>query len=145
MSDPIDLTDGFAEAIDGAFERLHPVVIAYVDAAGKPAVSFRGSTQVHGADQIAVWARKPDSGLAASIADRPDVSLTYFDPTGPSPGFFGAKGRARVDASVNEQVYAKMPQPERDRDPEAKGVAVVIDVDAIFGFGADGPFSWTRG
>jgi len=40
-------------------------------------VSFRGSTQVLGPTELALWARKRDSGLAEAIVDRPRVSLVY--------------------------------------------------------------------
>ena len=49
------------------------------------------------------------------------------------------KGRARLDPSVNETVYGNSPKGERDRDPDRKGVALIIDLDEVFGFGPSGP------
>ena len=50
------------------------------------------------------------------------------------------RGRARVDPSADDAVYAGMIEGERGQDPDRKGVAVVIDVESVRGFGADGPF-----
>ena len=48
----------------------NPMILASVDAAGKPRLSFRGSTQVFSADQLGFWARNADGTTAASIATR---------------------------------------------------------------------------
>lgn len=144
MTEAVNLTGDIALAVDGALERQHPLVIAYVDEHGHPSQSFRGSTQVHGPQQLAVWARQTDSGLAAAIADRPAVSAIYFGPGGPGPHYLSIKGRAHVDPSANEQVYAKMPEREKQGDPEAKGVAVIIDVDSVAGGGENGFFTQSR-
>jgi hypothetical protein len=99
---------------------------------------------VHAADQLAIWARKPDAGFAKVIAERPQVSLLYYSPDGPGPKLLTFQGRARVDPSVNDVVYANMIDGEKAQDPERKGVAVVIDVDSMNGFGAEGPFRMER-
>lgn len=145
MADKLDLTGDIASAIDGALLRGSPVVLAYVTPDGHPSVSFRGSTQVHSADQLAVWARNPETGLAAAVAGNPYVSLAYFGGAdGPGPKFLSIKGRARVDPSANDTVYAAMVAAERDLDREKGGVAVIIDVDSVFGFGSGGQFQQAR-
>jgi hypothetical protein len=137
MSEKLDLTGDIAAAIDGAALRGNTVVVGYVDDDGYASMSFRGSTQVYGPDQIAIWSRTTDSGLPAVVSERPKVSLLYFSPDGPGAHYLSIFGRARVDPSANERVYADMLELERDRDPEAKGVAVIIDVDSVKGAGAD--------
>jgi Pyridoxamine 5'-phosphate oxidase len=145
MPDPLDLTGDIAAAIDGAALRNATVAVAYVRDDGSPSVSFRGSTQVHGPGELALWARKPDSGLATAIADRPRVSLVYYGgPGGPGPLFLSIEGRARVAPELNEQVWAAMIEGERNQDPERNGVAVLIDVDSVAGAGADGFFQQAR-
>jgi hypothetical protein len=140
MADPIDLLGDIALAVNGAAERSEALAVGYVDDAGYPAVSFRGSTQVHGPQQLAIWARKADDGLARAIAERPQVTLVYYGPGSPGPLFLSFRGRARVDASANDAVYAAMIEGERQQDPDRKGVAVLIDVESVQGFAADGPF-----
>jgi hypothetical protein len=145
MPDPLDLTGEIAAAIDGAALRNATLALAYVRDDGSPSVSFRGSTQVHGPGELALWARKRDSGLATAIADRPRVSLVYYGgPGGPGPLFLSIEGRARVAPELNDQVWDGMIQGERNLDPERGGVAVVIEVDSVAGAGADGFFQQTR-
>jgi hypothetical protein len=145
MSQPIQLDHEIASAINGAALRGHALAVAYVDGDGKPSVSFRGSAQVLSGDQLAIWARKPDDGLAGALGQRPDLSLVYFGGhDGPGPIYLSIRGRGRVDASMNDTVYNAMIPGERDQDPDRRGVAVVIDVDSVSGVGAAGPFQMTR-
>jgi hypothetical protein len=145
MADKLDLTGEIVEAVDGAALRGKTLALAYLADDGYPAVSFRGSTQVHGAEQLAIWARKADGGFAKAIAERPQVSLVYYGgPDGPGPMFLSFKGRARVDPSANEQVWSRMIEGERGQDPERNGVAVIIEVESVEGFAAGGPFAMER-
>lgn len=145
MPDKLDLTGDIAEAIEGAALRGNTLVLGYVGDDGYAALSFRGSTQVHGPRQLALWSRKADEGMVKVIADRPQVSLLYYAPDGLGPKYLSIQGRARVDPSANDEVYAKMIEGEQGQDPDRKGVAVVVDVESAFGFGADGPFQLTAG
>jgi hypothetical protein len=144
MADSLDLTGDIASAIDGAAERGHTLVLGYVGDDGDAALSFRGSTQVHGPQQLAMWVRKPDETFARSIAHRPNVSLLYYAADGPGPKYLSLKGRAHVDPSANDVVYANMIEGERAQDPERHGVAVIVDVDSVQGFGAAGGFQMER-
>jgi hypothetical protein len=144
MADPLDLTGDVAAAVDGAAARGSALVLGYVGDDGFPAISFRGSTQVRGPQQLAVWARKRDDGLARVIAERPQVSLLYYAADGPGPKYLSFQGRARVEPSANDEVYEAMIEGEQRQDPERNGVAVVIEVDSVNGFGADGPFRMER-
>jgi len=142
---PIDLSGGgIQEAITDAAVRGHTVAWAYLDDDGWASLSFRGSTVVLGPTQLGVWARKRDEGLAAAVAARPQVTALYFEHGGPGPVLLTIKGLAHVDESVNDTVYSSMPEMERTQDPEKLGVAVVVDVEKVFGFGAEGPFHQTK-
>ena len=138
----IEIDDDMKRTVNGAIESHHPMVLAYVGDDGAPQVSYRGSTQVFGKDQLAVWVRNPNAGLAQAVRHQPRVTLLYgsADP----PRLFTFKGRARLDASANDIVYANSPKGERDHDPDKKGVALIIDLDEVFGFGATGPVRLTR-
>jgi hypothetical protein len=145
MADPLDLTGDIAAAIDGAALRNATLALAYVRDDGSPSVSFRGSTQVQGPGELAVWARKRDSGLAVAIVDRPRVSLVYYGgPGGPGPLFLAIEGRARVAPELNDQVWESMIEGERNLDPERGGIAIVIEVDSVAGAGANGFFQQAR-
>jgi hypothetical protein len=145
MPDSLDLNDEIASAINGAALRGATLALAYVRDDLSPAVSFRGSTQVHSPTELALWARKRDSGLVAAISERPQVSLVYYGgPDGPGPRFLSIEGRARVAPEINDDVYAAMIEGERRQDPERHGVAVLIEVDRVAGAGAGGFFQQAR-
>ncbi|MFZ0041274.1 MAG: pyridoxamine 5'-phosphate oxidase family protein [Solirubrobacteraceae bacterium] len=145
MPDPLDLTGDIAAAIDGAALRGATLALAYVRADLSPGVSFRGSTHVHGPTELALWARKRDSGLVEAIAERPRVSLVYYGgPDGPGPMFLSIEGRARVAPELNDEVWSAIIEGERKQDPERKGVAVLIEVDSVAGAGGDGFFQQAR-
>lgn len=145
MPDPIDLTvRNIPETLSTALQRERPLTVAVVDSDGIPQVSFRGSTHVRSSDQLALWARKRDDGLAVDVAAHPNVMLAYYDPEGAAgPGATGSPrmllitGRAHVDESANEEVWAAIPQAERDRDKDKQGVAIIVDVDTV-AFGGRG-------
>jgi hypothetical protein len=113
MPDPVNLTGEIAAAIDGAALRGHTLAVAYVRDDGSPSVSFRGSTYVHGPTQLAIWARKRDSGLVAAVVDRPRVSLVFFEMEGPGARYLAIEGRARVVPELDREVYDAIIEPER--------------------------------
>jgi hypothetical protein len=138
----IELDDEIRQAVNGAFDSRNPIVIGYVGEDDAPHLSYRGSTQVFGKDQLAVWVRNPAAGLPKAIGHHPKVTLLYR--SSEPRRLLTFKGRARVDASANDTVYANSPKGERDRDPEKKGVALIIDLDEVFGFGPTGPVRMAR-
>jgi hypothetical protein len=145
MADKLDLTGDIASAVDSATSRAHPLALGYVNEDGNASVSFRGSTHVHAPQQLAIWARKADDGFAKAIAAHPQVSLVYYSPGGgPGPMYLSFRGRAHVDPSANDEVYSAIIEGERQQDPDRKGVAVIIDVDCVSGFGDTGPFLLER-
>ena len=131
---PIALTGEIRDAVTGALANGTPIVVAYVDGRGQPRLSFRGSTQVFGDDQLAIWARNPQGGLPGALANNPRVSLLYRS-TQPRM-MLSFEGRAHVadDEATRATVYEQSPEPERTADPERKGVPVIIDLDRVAGF-----------
>jgi hypothetical protein len=136
MADTLDLTSKeIPAAVDRARLRGRQVALGYVNEDGDAVVSFRGSTQVYGPMQLAMWVRKRDSGFASAIKSRPEVHLVYYGgDDAPGPVFLSFKGSARVDESANDTVFEAMIDVERDHDPERKGAAVIIDVASVQGF-----------
>lgn len=140
MPDPVNLTGEIAAAIDGAVLRGHPLAVSFVRDDGSPSVSFRGGAYVRSADQLAIWVRKRDSGLAAAIVQRPRVSLVFLEPDGPGARYLAIEGRARVAPELDQEVYDAIVERERQQDPERQGVAVLVDVDSVTGAGENGFF-----
>ncbi|HEV2369919.1 MAG TPA: pyridoxamine 5'-phosphate oxidase family protein [Acidimicrobiales bacterium] len=141
----VGVSDQMAAAINGALANGTPVVMAYIDGAGRPHVSPRGSTQVFSADQLAVWARNPEGGLLAAIPARPNVSFFYRDPA--ARVTYHVMGRARLAESedIRRKVYERSPEIERNLDPQRRGAAVIIDIDKVEGRDANGPVLMERG
>jgi hypothetical protein len=131
------IDDQLSATIDGALANKTPFVVAYVDTAGVPHVSPRGTVQSWSADQVAMWARDPEGGLVRAIGSNPNVSLFYRDPS--SRAAYEITGRARAvdDPDERARVYERSPAVERNLDPRVRGVAIIVDVDAVVG-GAPG-------
>lgn len=129
----LDLSGDMAAVIEGAPMNGLPMLAAYVDASGQPRLSYRGTVQVLGTDQLAMWARDPEGGLTRALPNNPHVTLFYSDrPNRTSYQFFG---RASVadDDTTRDTVYDRSPEHERNFDMDRRGVAIVIDVDRVEG------------
>jgi len=55
----LEISDHVAQAVNGAYGVGRPIVLGYVNADGYPSLSTRGSTHVHGPQQLAIWGRNP--------------------------------------------------------------------------------------
>lgn len=133
---PVDLTP-LAPLVDNALMDASPMLVAYVTPDGQPSISYRGSVQVHGPNQLQAWIRKPEGGLIDGIAANPKVAIWYRK----ERTMLNIKGRARVvdDEGLRKQIYDTTPEHERNADAECKGRAILIDVESVMGRGADGP------
>jgi hypothetical protein len=138
----LEISDHVAQAVNGGYGVGRPMILSYVNADGYPSLSTRGSTHVHGPQQLAIWARNPEGGLQKAIASNPKVGLIAFNMDPFTLLFF--TGRARVDESQNDAVWEATPDGEKGQDPDRKGGAVIIDLDTIKGLGPDGFFMMSR-
>jgi hypothetical protein len=135
---PLEISDHVAQAVNGGYAAGRPVVLSYVNPAGYPSVSTRGSTHVHGPQQLAIWGRNPEGGFQKALATNDKVGLLAFNMDPFTLLFF--TGRARLDPSQNDTVWEKIPDGEKGQDPDRKGGAIIIDLDTIKGLGGDGNF-----
>jgi general stress protein 26 len=128
----IELTDDIIEHVNGALVAGNPMIMASVDAAGKPRLSYRGSTQVFSADQLGFWARNAEGSTMESIRSNPHVALMYRHPG--QRVFLQFAGRARVvEGAERDRVFDQAPEYEQKADPDKTGVAVIIDLDKVEG------------
>jgi hypothetical protein len=141
---PLELTEDIVAEINGAYEAGRPVLVAYVDEAGYPHMSFRGTTQVFGPQQLAVWARNPDGGLPGAVEERPFVTLLYRNTETRQMYAFYGRARLATDEATKALVYERSPQREQEMDPDRGGVAVVIDLDRVDGMGPERRFRMER-
>lgn len=136
----IELTDEIRELVNGALISGTPMILATVDAEGRPRLTFRGSIQVFGPDQLGFWARHAEGSTMDNIAGNPNVAMSFRNPT--TRAMLQFSGRARVAAGEErDRVYASAPEIEQKADTEKKGAGVVVDLDraeGLLGFDADG-------
>lgn len=140
----LEISEHVKNQVNGAQADMRWLVLGYIGDDGYPHLSHRGSTHVHGPQQLAIWGRNPDGSFQKAIAQRPEVGLFLFNPGSDPMALLTFKGRARLDPSQNDTVWAAIPQGEKDQDPERKGGAVIIDLDSISGLGPDGFFTMER-
>jgi hypothetical protein len=129
----ITLTDEIVERVNSALASRKPLVVSYVGTDNRPRMSLRGSTHVHGPDQLAIWVRKSEGGIAEAIGLNPAVGLLYRDSDTRTTYVFSGRARIASDEETRATVYDASPEPERDHDPDRRGVAVVIDLDEVSG------------
>lgn len=136
---PLKLTEDIKKLVDNALATRHPMIVAYVDPSGQPILSFRGSTQSFSDDQLAIWVRNSDGSFLNAIARNPKVALMYRDEDTKQTYQFQGRARISTDEEARRRVYEKMEQRERDHDPARTGIALIIDLDRVEGFGGMSP------
>lgn len=132
----IVLSDEMRLAIERALDDGCPVISSSVDGEGQPSLSFYGSTQVHGADQLAIWVRNPGGAFLRRIAANPHVAFLYRNPAQRQLWQFHGRARRVDDPEVRDAIFEGSHKLERDRDPDRLGVAVIIDLDRVSERGA---------
>jgi hypothetical protein len=123
------------------------MIVSYVDPAGQPILSFRGSTQTFSDDQLAIWVRNSDGVFLNAIAKNPKVALMYRDEDTKATYQFQGRARVWTDESARRRIYEKMAEAERNHDPARTGVALIIDLDRVEGWAGmspDGPVNKVR-
>jgi hypothetical protein len=126
------IDDDMRDAVGTAFATGHVLTVAYNGDDGWPHVSNRGTVQVFGPDQLALWVRKRTDGLAATLATKPEVTLFFMDLMGRGVLYtFYGRGSISEDPQVRDQVWSGSPEREQGQDPERAGVAVVVDLQKI--------------
>jgi hypothetical protein len=133
----IELTDEMRTRLANALTDGHPVVVATVAGDGQPKLSYYGSTHVHSTDQLALWVRNPEGGTLQRIATNPRMTLLYRDPVAKVRWVFEGRARRVDDAAERDRVYDETPEFERAMDADKKGVAVVVELDAVTGRDVD--------
>jgi hypothetical protein len=141
---PIRLTDEIKNAVDGALDNATPMLIAYCDDGGQIHLSFRGTIQSHGDDQLALWARDPGGGLPRNIQARPQVTLFYQDPATRTSYTFYGRARLEPEPAARTAIFERSPARERQADFRRRGAAIVVDLDRVEGRDSAGRFLLAR-
>jgi pyridoxine/pyridoxamine 5'-phosphate oxidase len=132
--------------VNGALESATPMILASVDAEGRPRLTFRGSIQVYSDDQLGFWARNAEGSTMENIAGNPHVAMMFRNPA--TRAMLQFSGRARVaEGAERDRVYDNAPEFERRADADKKGVGLIVDLDRVeglLGLGEDGKPRWAR-
>jgi hypothetical protein len=141
----VDLSGPIADAVNAALTNGTPILVAYADDAGQPHLSYRGTTQVYGPQQLAVWARDAKGGLPRALSAHPPVTLMYRDPASRTNYMFYGRGEVTADEAARTRVFDQSPEAERNFDPDRAGAAIIIDIDKVEGSGPGGRILMVRG
>ncbi len=133
------LPESLQRRIDNALVERHPMLVAHVDAQGQPILSFRGSVQVHGDDQLALWVRNADGGFIQAIRANPRIALMYRDEEAKATYQFQGRARVTEAPAERERIFQRAPAAERAHDFAKLGAAVVVDLDRVEGYAGLGP------
>jgi hypothetical protein len=142
---PLRLSDDIKNAVNGSLDNATPMLIGYSDDSGQIHLSFRGTIQSYGDDQLALWAREPEGGLPRNIAARPRVTLFYHDPASRTSYTFYGRARAEHDPVARTRIFENSPPREQQMDFRRHGAAIVVDLDRVEGRDAGGRFVMVRG
>ena len=135
----IRLPEALKRRIDHALVERHPMLLAHLGPEGQPILSFRGSVQSFGDDQLALWVRAADGGFVHAIRANPKVALMYRDEDAKATYQFQGRARVTSDAAERQRIFDRAPPAERAHDFAMLGVAVVVDLDRIEGYAGLGP------
>lgn len=136
---PIVLPEALRRRIDNALVERHPMLVAHVGEDGQPVLSFRGSVQVFGDDQLALWVRSAEGGFIRAIRANPRIALMYRDEEAKATYQFQGRARVTQVAQERQRVFGRAPAAERAHDFAMLGVAVVVDLDRVEGYAGLGP------
>ena len=128
----VRITDEIRAMVNGALASGAPMILATVDAEGRPRLTFRGSIQVFSDDALGLWARHAQGATMDNIAANPNVALMFRNPQ--TRAMLQFQGRARLAAGAERtQVYENAPEIERNADPNREGAGVIVDLDRVEG------------
>lgn len=137
---PATAIPGFVRGIiNGALNNGTPMVVAYSDEQGQPALSLRGSVQVFGDAQLCIWVRNADGGIVKAMSRNPRISMLYRDSKSRTTLIIQGTGRVETSPEVRERVFALSPEVEQNHDTGRKGAALIIDITSLAGTTVRGP------
>lgn len=129
---PLALTPEIKVVVDSS-EEIAPAILAYVDEAGQPHLSFRGSTRAFSDDQLSIWLRNASGGLVNSIKSNPKVSILIRLGKGKPNLQFQGRARISSDEDDRERIYERLSQSDKEHDFARVGAALIIDLDRVEG------------
>ncbi len=131
-------------AVNNALANSTPLVLAYVNAAGEPVQTIRGSVQIYSPTQVCAWLRHADGDTVQSVRANPHVSFIYRDSRTRSTITFEGDARFTEDAEERDRVYELAPETEQMHVPDRSGIGLILDVKRMLAFMPTGTFRLNR-
>ncbi len=131
-------------AVNNALANSTPMVLAYVNTAGEPIQTIRGSVQVYSPTQVCAWLRHADGDTVKSIRANPHVSFMYRDSRTRSTISFEGDAHFTETAEERERVYELAPETEQMHVPDRSGIGLILDVTRMLAFMPTGTFRMNR-
>jgi hypothetical protein len=129
-----EVLPGFVRGIiNGALANGTPIVVAYTDENGAPALSLRGSTQVYSDTQLCIWVRNAGGGIVRAMDRNNRVALLYRDSKVRTTLILQGRGHVETSPEIRERVFQLSPEVEQNHDPGRKGAALIIDIISLQG------------
>jgi hypothetical protein len=130
--------------VNGALANGTPLVLAYVNAAGQPVQTIRGSVQVYGPRAVCAWLRHAEGETVNAIRANPNVSLMYRDSRTRTTISFEGIGRFTETDVERERVYELAPETEQMHVPDRIGIGLIVDVQRMLAFTPSGTYKLNR-
>ncbi len=140
----IELNEELRTTLANSMTDRVAVIAAYVDREGEPHVGFYGSLHAFSDDQVALWARNPESELIATLPTHPKIEFVYADMRNLRVYRLGGTARIVTDPVERNGVYEGINGIEKGNDPDRTGTAVIVDLDHVTGRDSRGRFAMRR-
>jgi hypothetical protein len=129
--------------VNNALANGTPMVLAYVNAAGQPVQTIRGSVQVYSPLQVCAWLRHAEGDTVSSIRANPTISFMYRDSRTRTTISFEGLGHFTEDAESRDRVYELAPETEQMHVPDRSGIGLIMDVKRMLAFTPSGTYRLT--
>jgi hypothetical protein len=126
--------------VNAALANGTPMVLAYVNSAGRPIQTIRGSVQVYGPREVCAWLRHAAGDTVTSIRANPNISLMYRDSRTRTTISFEGLGRFTETPAERERVYELAPETEQMHVPDRSGIGLIMDVTQMVAFTPSGTY-----
>lgn len=131
-------------AVNNALSNGTPLALAYVNSAGEPVQTIRGSVQVYSPTELCAWLRHADGDTVTSIRANPHISFIYRDSRTRSTISFEGLGRFTESQQERDRVYELAPETEQMHVPDRSGIGLILDVKRMLAFMPSGTYRLNR-
>lgn len=131
-------------AVNNALSNSTPLVLAYVNSAGEPVQTIRGSVQIYSPTEVCAWLRHAEGDTVASVRANPHISFIYRDSRTRTTISFEGLGRFTDSEEERDRVYELAPETEQMHVPDRSGIGLIMDVKRMLAFMPSGTFRLNR-